>query len=261
MSSTPTTTLVPEDAAVSDSITPRSNCTVSVTPDGAHPVKAPRGMARAEDVPTVQRVSHPFDAAADNASRAIRVFPTPSAPQRRMPGTSEAEIAASMVRISSERPINGQDKRTYKSLRAPLALRGDYGDFARSYRSRSVTLDDLEDLFAQAVGGGLDAALHRAFEDEAGHRHGQVDRDVELHPGLVALGRERVPGVLGFQLTGRDQRPRDVVVRPGVLDHLLVGQASGLDRHLDPLGPAVVVALEDLGLLVLRRPAGCRLDV
>jgi len=130
MSSTPTTTLVPEDAAVSDSITPRSNCTVSVTPDGAHPVKAPSGIARAEEVPTVQRVSHPFDAAADKASRAIRVFPTPSAPQTRMPGTSEAEMAASMVRISSERPINGQDKRTYKSLRAPLAPRGDNGDFA-----------------------------------------------------------------------------------------------------------------------------------
>ncbi|MDT5186318.1 MAG: hypothetical protein QOI29_4476, partial [Mycobacterium sp.] len=64
-----------------------------------------------------------------NASRAIRLFPTPAAPQIRMPEASEAEMAASIVRISSERPINGNDKRTSKSLRAPMPPRGEYGDF------------------------------------------------------------------------------------------------------------------------------------
>jgi hypothetical protein len=46
-----------------------------------------------------------------------------------MPEASEAEMAASIVRISSERPINGNDKRTSKSLRAPMPPRGEYGDF------------------------------------------------------------------------------------------------------------------------------------
>ena len=90
---------------------------MSVTPDCAHAVNAPSGIARAEDVPTAHRPSHPCDAAADNASRAIRLFPTPAAPQTTIPETSEAEMAASMVRISSERPINGHDKRTPESLR------------------------------------------------------------------------------------------------------------------------------------------------
>ena len=83
-----------------------------MTPDCAHAVKAPSGIARAEDVPTAHRTSHPRDAAADNASRAIRLLPTPAAPQTTIPETSEAEMAASIVRISSERPINGHDKRT-----------------------------------------------------------------------------------------------------------------------------------------------------
>ena len=75
-----TTTVVPPGAAVSDSITPRTNSTVSVTPDCAHAVKAPSGSVRAEDVPTAHRPSHPCDTAADKPSRAIRLFPTPAGP-------------------------------------------------------------------------------------------------------------------------------------------------------------------------------------
>jgi hypothetical protein len=85
---------------------------VSVTPEGAHAVNAPSGISRAEAVPTVQRVSQPFEAAADRASRAIRLLPTPAAPQMRMPEEAEAEMAEPMARISSARPINGHDSRT-----------------------------------------------------------------------------------------------------------------------------------------------------
>ena len=130
MSSTPTTTLAPGRAAVSDSITPRSNCTVSVASDGAQLVNAPSGIARAEDVPTVHRVSHPADAAAYSASRVVRLFPTPSAPQTSTPETSGAARAASMVRVSSERPINGHDNRTQGSLGVSTAVCAVYGDFA-----------------------------------------------------------------------------------------------------------------------------------
>ena len=97
---------------------------MSVTPDGAHAVNAPSGIARAEDEPTVQRVSQPRDAAAANVSRAIRLLPTPSAPHTRMPETVEAEMAVSMDRSSPERPINGHDNRTPESVRALLPPRG-----------------------------------------------------------------------------------------------------------------------------------------
>jgi hypothetical protein len=42
-------------------------------------------------------------------------LPAPAAPQTSTPETSEAEIAASMARISPERPINGHDKRTQRA--------------------------------------------------------------------------------------------------------------------------------------------------
>ena len=111
-SSTPMTTPTPEGAAVSDSTTPRNNATLSVTPDGAHAANAPSGMDLADDAPTVHRVSLPCDAATDNASRAMRLFPTPAAPQTTIPPTSGAEIAASMARISALRPVSGHDRRT-----------------------------------------------------------------------------------------------------------------------------------------------------
>ena len=109
-SSTPRTTVAPAGAAgaaVSDSITPRNNWTVSMTPDSAHGAKAPSGTVRADDVPTAHRTSPPRDAATDNASRAIVLFPTPAAPRTTMPETSEAEMAASIAPISTERPVNG----------------------------------------------------------------------------------------------------------------------------------------------------------
>ena len=48
---------------------------MSVTSDGAHAVNAPSGIARADDAPTVHRMSHPCDAAADSASRADPTLP------------------------------------------------------------------------------------------------------------------------------------------------------------------------------------------
>ena len=87
---------------------------MSVTPDGVHAVKAPSGSVRAEDVPTAHRVWRPRDAAADKASRVIRLFPTPAAPETTIPETSDATMAAPIRRISSERPVNGHDTRTKK---------------------------------------------------------------------------------------------------------------------------------------------------
>ena len=81
-------------------------------PDPAHGANAPRGSLRADVVPTAQRGSKPWDAADDSASRAIRLFPTPAGPLTRIPATPGSDMAATMVRISSERPINGHVKRT-----------------------------------------------------------------------------------------------------------------------------------------------------
>ena len=73
---------------------------------------APRERFRADDVPAAQRVSHPTDAAHNSASRASRLFPTPAAPQTTIPDRSWSDIAASMIRNSSVRPVNGHMKRT-----------------------------------------------------------------------------------------------------------------------------------------------------
>ncbi len=75
-------------------------------------MKAPSGIARAEEVPTTHRPSYPRDTAADMASRAIRLFPTPVGPAMTIPEVSGADMAAPMLRISSERPVSGHDKRT-----------------------------------------------------------------------------------------------------------------------------------------------------
>jgi hypothetical protein len=67
---------------------------------------------RAEDVPTTQWITQPRDEAADSASRAMRLLPTPAAPQITMPDEPGSDSAASMRRISSERPVNGHANRT-----------------------------------------------------------------------------------------------------------------------------------------------------
>ena len=51
-------------------------------------------------------------AAAASASRATLLFPTPAAPETTIPATSAPDSAASMIRISSEGPVNGHAKRT-----------------------------------------------------------------------------------------------------------------------------------------------------
>ena len=58
-----------------------------------------------------QRISHPFDAADERASRAIRLFPTPAAPQTTIPERSDADIAMAISRISHEWPVSGHAKR------------------------------------------------------------------------------------------------------------------------------------------------------
>ena len=105
------------------------------------------------------------------------------------------------------------------------------------------------------------AALDGALEHETWQRHRQVDAEVEPQLGLVAVGCERVLGILRVQLAGLDQRPAHHVVGPGVLDHLVISQTRGLDLHLDLVRPAVVIGVQDLGALVLGRPARCGLDV
>jgi hypothetical protein len=84
-------------------------------PDCAHAEKAPSGIDRPEDAPAAHRHWDPRDSAADRASRASRVLPTPAAPWTTMPGAFEAEMAASIAPVSVERPVNGHDKRTPKA--------------------------------------------------------------------------------------------------------------------------------------------------
>ena len=103
--------MVPLGAEVSDSITPRTSCRLS-PPDGpAHDLKAPNGRARAEFVATTHRTSHPFEAAEVIASRAIRLFPTPAAPLTTIPLQSRSDRAASISRISFDRPVSGHPNR------------------------------------------------------------------------------------------------------------------------------------------------------
>ena len=49
-------------------------------------------------------------------------LPTPAAPLTTIPEASEAKMAAPIAPISSERPINGQDKRTSKAYGAGAAI-------------------------------------------------------------------------------------------------------------------------------------------
>ena len=79
--------------AVSDSITPRTNWSMSVPAELAHGARAPSGSSRADDVPTVQRISHPSAAADESASRAIRLLPTPAAPLTTIPDELGADTA------------------------------------------------------------------------------------------------------------------------------------------------------------------------
>ena len=110
-SSTPTTTGPPDDAAVSESITPHTSWRLSSPASPAHDARAPSGIPRPHDVPTTQRTSQPLDAAPARASRAMRLFPTPAEPLMTMPDASGSESAASMNRISSARPTNGHINR------------------------------------------------------------------------------------------------------------------------------------------------------
>src|ERR1700722_16247161 len=111
-SSTPSTTVLPGDEEVSEAIALRINPRLSSPADSVHEESAPSGIDRAEDVPTIHRTSHPCDPAELSASLAIRLLPTPAAPQTTTPARSEAKIAASMSRCSLERPVNGHVNRT-----------------------------------------------------------------------------------------------------------------------------------------------------
>ena len=86
-----------------------------MTPGWVQAVKAPNGIARAEVAPAVHLLSNPCDSAADNASRAILLFPTPAAPDTTTPEASGAAIEDAMALIDPARPVSGQDKRTEKA--------------------------------------------------------------------------------------------------------------------------------------------------
>src|ERR1700684_112843 len=111
-SSTPSTTVAPGDEEVSEAIALRINSRLSSPARSAHEESAANGIDRAEDVPTIHRTSHPCDPAELSASRAIRLFPTPAAPQTTTPAESESKIAASMSRRFFERPVKGHVNRT-----------------------------------------------------------------------------------------------------------------------------------------------------
>src|ERR1700752_5266338 len=110
-SSTPTITEVPRGADVSDSITPPTSWRLSLLPE-VHGAKAPSGSARADDVATAHRHSRPFEAAESSASLANLLFPTPAAPPITIPEEPRSDMAASMTRNSSARPVNGHLKCT-----------------------------------------------------------------------------------------------------------------------------------------------------
>src|SRR3984885_10766079 len=112
-SSTPSTTVLPGDEEVSEAIALRISSRLSLPAESAHEESAPNGIDRAEDVPTIHRTSHPCDPAELSASRAIRLLPTPAAPQSTTPARVESEIAASMSRCSFERPVNGHVNRAH----------------------------------------------------------------------------------------------------------------------------------------------------
>lgn len=99
--------MAPSGAEVSDSITPRTCCRLSPPVAPTHELKAPNGRPRAELVATTHRTSHPVDAAEVIASRAIRLFPTPTAPHTTIPAQSRSDNAASISRISFDRPVSG----------------------------------------------------------------------------------------------------------------------------------------------------------
>src|ERR1700744_201796 len=88
-SSTPSTPVLPGEEEVSDAIALRINPRLSSPADSAHDESAPNGIDRAEDVPTIHRASHPCDPTEPSASRAIRLLPTPAAPQTTIPAKSE----------------------------------------------------------------------------------------------------------------------------------------------------------------------------
>ena len=98
--------------------------------DRTHAVKAPSGSPRAQDVPTAQWVRIPATAES-SASRAMRLLPTPAAPQITIPDEPRSDIAASMSRISFERPVNGHVNRTLQGRRA--------GSGGAAQRQTSVT--------------------------------------------------------------------------------------------------------------------------
>ena len=79
----------------------------------AHGVIAPNGRVRAAEVPTTQRISHFLAAKVCSVSRTMRLFPTPAAPLTTMPAESASRSAASMSRVSFERPVNGHVNRTH----------------------------------------------------------------------------------------------------------------------------------------------------
>lgn len=91
----------------------------------AHDAKAPNGRACAELVATTHRTSHLFDAAEVVASRAIRLFPTPAAPHTTIPQQPRSDRAASMSRISFDRPVSGHVNRMQVRVGAVTATSED----------------------------------------------------------------------------------------------------------------------------------------
>ncbi len=83
-------------------------------PAEVHETKAASGSARADEVATAQRVAHPLEVAKVSASRAIRLFPTPAEPQTMIPEESGSDMAVSMTRNSSARPVSGHLECTHK---------------------------------------------------------------------------------------------------------------------------------------------------
>ena len=118
-----------------------------------------------------------------------------------------------------------------------------------------------EHTLAQAVGGRVHQTLRPLFDQESRQRHKWVNGELETNPGGFALGGQRVPSVLGTLLFGAHQRPAHAVVVHRVCQNLFIVDSHDPDDLAGPARVPLGVALENLDLLMGRRPLGQRLEV
>ena len=161
-------------------------------------------------------------------------------------------MAASTVRISSVRPMNGHDIRTREPKSANAAcstatFQPPFLTFITCLRSPSVAVS-IPPFIARfntkpgigTAGSTVISNLTRVLSPSG----------VSVYFASWVLSW---PELINVQLA---------LLSVHLYSHdLFVGDAHGLQLHLDPARPSALDRVEDLGALVLRRPVRCRLDV